>query len=277
MQGNWKPNSGISLWKRLDVNDGAGGGGSGSALGGVDGQGAGVGTGDEGAGAGDAGAQGQGDQGQGTPEDLSTIFSPEEVTAKKEALTAAKTEEDRRAALTEEERTAEDAQKAEEAKANQVPEKYEFKIPDGMQMDTALLAETEPLFKELEITQANAQKLIDLYAQKIYPAIIKQNTDAWMQQTEAWKKEVAQNNEIKINKEGENEDGLRVINTLLTPEEAKAFKADLNKFGIGNHPLLNLMYARMAASLKEDTFEGGVRKAGGEPKDIAHRIFPNLP
>lgn len=211
-----------------------------------------------------------------TTDDLAALFSPEEVKAKKETIEANKVEEERRGKLTEEERTAEDANKAEEAKAHEVPEEYApFKIPDGMEMDTELLKEIMPLFKEKKLTQADAQEFITAYAEKVYPAVVKKQLEAWQTQTEAWKKEVQANKEIKLDGNGENADGIRVINTLLTADEAKRFKDDLNRLGMGNHPLLNLMYARMATALKEDTFEAGARK-GEAQQDVAHRLYPDL-
>jgi hypothetical protein len=189
-------------------------------------------------------------------DDLSTLFTPEMVAERKEALAATQAEETRRAALTDEERTAEDATKAEEAAKNTVPEAYDFKLPEGMEVDKELLAETEPLFKELGLTQEKAQKVIDLYAQKVMPAIVKRQADAWQDQVAAWKNEVVATKEITLDDKGQNTDGIRVINSLFNTDEAAKFRADLDKYGLGNHPGLNLMFARMAKNLKESNFEG---------------------
>jgi len=48
------------------------------------------------------------------------------------------------------------------AEAKVVPEKYEFKLPEGMTLDAAKLAIVEPLFKELGLDNVSAQKLVDL-------------------------------------------------------------------------------------------------------------------
>ena len=57
--------------------------------------------------------------------------------------------------------------KAQEAKAKAgvVPEKYEFKMPEGITLDQALADKVSPIFKELEITQEGAQKLVDFYVE----------------------------------------------------------------------------------------------------------------
>lgn len=49
------------------------------------------------------------------------------------------------------------------AKAGQVPEKYEFKVPEGMTLDQALVDKVSPMFRELKLTQEGAQKLVDIY------------------------------------------------------------------------------------------------------------------
>jgi len=59
----------------------------------------------------------------------------------------------------------EDAKAAELAK--NVPEKYEVKLPEGMDTDTTLLEKISPVFKELNITGEQAQKLVDVYAPHI--------------------------------------------------------------------------------------------------------------
>ena len=49
--------------------------------------------------------------------------------------------------------------------ASVVPEKYEFKLPEGMTLDSAKMAIVEPLFKELGLSQESAQKLVDYQIQ----------------------------------------------------------------------------------------------------------------
>lgn len=54
---------------------------------------------------------------------------------------------------------------AKQAELNKnVPEKYEVKLPEGLDQDTALLEKITPVFKELRITGEQAQKLVDVYA-----------------------------------------------------------------------------------------------------------------
>ena len=192
-------------------------------------------------------------------EDLSTIFTPEEVTAKKEALASAKAEEDRRAKLTDDEKAAEDKAKADQEAANVVPEEYaDFTVPKGMEVDNDLLSEVKPIFKELGLSQANAQKLIDVYSEKIGPAFVKKQAEQWEAQKEDWKAQVKADKEIGgANFDKSVSEAVRVLNTIGTPELKKVF----DEYGLGNHPEFVRVFSRMATHLKEGTLEMGDKGA----------------
>jgi hypothetical protein len=46
---------------------------------------------------------------------------------------------------------------------SQAPEKYEFKMPEGMTLDQAAVDLITPVFKEMGLNQENAQKLVDKF------------------------------------------------------------------------------------------------------------------
>jgi hypothetical protein len=58
-----------------------------------------------------------------------------------------------------------DADAAEKAKS--LPEKYDVKVPDDMKADMSLLDKMTPAFKELGLSQAQVQKLVDVYAPQV--------------------------------------------------------------------------------------------------------------
>ncbi len=58
------------------------------------------------------------------------------------------------------------------------PEKYEFKAPEeGQELDKGALEVFEPIARELNLNNEQAQKLVDVYGSKIMPAIQKQIND----------------------------------------------------------------------------------------------------
>ena len=52
-----------------------------------------------------------------------------------------------------------------EPEADEIPEKYEFQMPEGMEMDATLADAATPIFKELGLTQEQADKVVGIYAE----------------------------------------------------------------------------------------------------------------
>ena len=211
--------------------------------------------------------------------DLSTLFTPEEVTAKQEAVAASAAEETRRAALTEEARAAEDTTKAAETAAaeeaaanNKAPEEYaDFKTPEGMPVDEALLNDFKPLAKELDLPQEKAQKLIDLYAEKVAPLMQQRQMDAWNETRKGWVETAKLDKEIGGDKfDAALADSIRVVNTLGTQELKDVF----NTYGIGDNPEVVRVFARMAKYLKEDTPPGSGNANSGP--STAQEMYPYM-
>lgn len=196
------------------------------------------------------------------------LFSADDIKAKQSELKATKAETDRRAKLTPEDLKKEDDAAAAAKADKTVPEAYaEFKVPDGMSVDKEMLADAAPLFKELGLSQNNAQKVVDLYASKVYPAFIKRQADQWNDVKESWKGEVKADKEIGGPPEVQVQDlpavkeAQRALNTLGTDALKKVF----DEFGLGNHPEFVRVFARMAKHLKEDTVE-----VGGKGKPVTN-------
>jgi len=72
-------------------------------------------------------------------------LTPEELTKKQELVKAAE----------------------EVKKQSEVPAEYEFKIPEGMELDQKFMERVVPIFKEAKLSQGTAQKLADLYVEKL--------------------------------------------------------------------------------------------------------------
>ena len=177
-----------------------------------------------------------------------------EAQAAADKAEADKAEADRVAALTPEEKAAEEAaaaKKAEEdakAKAG-APEEYaEFTMPEGMQVDTALLDQFKPIAKELNLTQEQAQKLVDLQAQSVVNAE-KTRAEQWANITKEWQTTAKADAEIGGTEYDANcKIAVRAINTFGTPE----LKTMLNQYGIGNHPEMIRLMTRIGKGMAED-------------------------
>lgn len=150
------------------------------------------------------------------------------------------------------------------------PEKYEFKLPEGAQLDEALVGEFTPLAKELNLSQEGAQKLVDLYA-KTQGAAQKAVTEHWDNLNKEWQGKVSSDKEyggadldknVAIAK--------KAIDAFGTPE----LKDALNLTGVGNHPEVVRFFYRVGKAISDDKFDTGNAKTNA-PRDAAKLLFPN--
>ncbi|HHC2695406.1 peptidase [Klebsiella pneumoniae] len=149
-----------------------------------------------------------------------------------------------------------------EQKPEGAPEKYEFKPAEGQELDTAALEQFEPIARELNLTNEQAQKMVDLYGTKIMPMVQKQQAEAWQAQTEEWAATVKADKEIGGDKLTANLGvAQRALDTFGTP----ALKEYLNGTGLGNHPELVKAFVKVGKAMSEDGMvtgkESGQRSA----------------
>jgi hypothetical protein len=149
-----------------------------------------------------------------------------------------------------------------EQKQEGAPEKYEFKPAEGQELDTAALEQFEPIARELNLTNEQAQKMVDLYGTKIMPMVQKQQAEAWQKQTEGWAETVKADKEIGGDKLTANLSAAqRALDQFGSPE----LKEYLNATGLGNHPDLVKTFVKIGKAMSEDGMvtgkESGQRSA----------------
>ncbi len=152
----------------------------------------------------------------------------------------------------------------------QLPDKYELKMPEGMELDSAMLEQATPLFKELKLTGEQAQKLSDLYANKVATGR-KEQLDAWNGILDGWRESAKSDPEIGGAKFGENVGTAKAaLDKFGTPELKKA----LDDYGMGNHPEMIRLLARVGKALSEDRLVDG--KSGAGSPDPAKVLYPGM-
>lgn len=140
-----------------------------------------------------------------------------------------------------------------EQKPEGAPEKYEFKGAEGTELDTAALADFEPVARELNLTNEQAQKLVDAYP-KILAGVQQRQTEAWQATTEQWAADVKADKEIGGDKLTANlSKAQRALDQFGTPE----LKEYLNTTGLGNHPDLVKTFVKIGAAMSEDNMVSG--------------------
>ncbi|EMO8770751.1 peptidase [Klebsiella variicola] len=135
-----------------------------------------------------------------------------------------------------------------EQKQEGAPEKYEFQAGEGVELDAEALKDFEPVARELNLTNEQAQKLVDAYP-KILAGVQQRQADAWQAQTEEWAATVKADKDIGGDKLTANLGvAQRALDTFGTP----ALKEYLNGTGLGNHPELVKAFVKVGKAMSED-------------------------
>lgn len=166
-------------------------------------------------------------------------------------------------------KAAEDAAKA---KAEGAPEKYEpFKAPEGVVLDDTVVNEFQATAKELNLSQANAQALVD----KLAPVIAKQQGEHIHAQLAKADAEWLEASKADSEFGGANFDANMVVaKNAIEAFATPAFKQFLNDSRLGNHP----EWVRFAYRVGKSVSADGKHVAGVEPgrgdKSLAEKLWP---
>tara|TARA_Y100000310_G_scaffold340520_1_gene436574 strand:- start:970 stop:1623 length:654 start_codon:yes stop_codon:yes gene_type:complete len=157
-------------------------------------------------------------------------------------------------------------------KPDGAPEAYEdFIIPDGLEADEDVMVKASEMFRELDLTQEKAQKLVDFQV-KVKQKEIERATQLWEDTVNDWKDKSKSDKEF----------GGAAFNASMV--EAKAainafgnteFKEMLNLTGVGNHPEMIRFLQKMGKTVKADEILQGSSSAGGEVAQ-AKKLFPDM-
>ena len=147
-----------------------------------------------------------------------------------------------------------------------VPESYDLKMPEGVELDTAAAGEFTEIAKELKLTQEQAQKVADIGAK-----MAQRQAESHANLVAQWTEQVKTDKEIGGDKLAENLGIARkAIDTFGSPE----LKALLNSTGLGNHPEVVKLAFKVGKAISEDSFVTG--KPKGAENDAAKTMFPNM-
>lgn len=156
-------------------------------------------------------------------------------------------------------------QKADPGKAAvAAPEKYEFKNAEGQELDAEAVKAFEPIAKELNLSNEQAQKLVDVYGGKIMPKLVEQQAAQWQQQIEQWAEQV------KADKDLGTDASIGAAQKAMDKFGSPELKQYLNETGLGNHPELVRIFANIGKAMSED---GLVTGNSGGAKSAADVLF----
>jgi hypothetical protein len=134
---------------------------------------------------------------------------------------------------------------------SEVPETYLFEMPEGVELDEGLATRAQTTFKELGLTQDQANKLTGMVTeQRLADATDGQN--AFKQQLDGWINDIKTDTQLSGTGGADFEANAGIaasaINQFGTPE----LKEMLNQTGAGNHPEMFRFALAVGRTLKED-------------------------
>lgn len=141
------------------------------------------------------------------------------------------------------------------------PEKYELTAPEGSTFDAEAFEAVEPVLRELGLSNDQAQKLVDGYAEKIVPQLMERANTAVLQRAadtrREWADAFAADPEIGgPNKERTIADAARAFDHYGL-KKGEGVRQLLDESGLGNHPDLIRFVARVGRDLDEASFDRG--------------------
>jgi len=149
------------------------------------------------------------------------------------------------------------------------PEAYELKAPEGapMQIDAEMVKLADPVFRELNLTNDQAQKLTDFVAKDYLPKVLEQVKTQGEQETlkaildtrKAWVEQTTADAEVGGNEDQRKERAAVMATAIdkLMGDDAPAFRQFLNDTGLGNHVLLAKLAYRAGKMLQEGQIHTG--------------------
>jgi hypothetical protein len=168
-----------------------------------------------------------------------------------------------------------DGNAADDFKPHGAPEAYaDPTVPEGMELDKALVEKFAPTLKKLDLSQAGFQELSTFFSEW-RKGEAEASTKAWDDTIDTWAKGSKADAEIGgANYDANLGTAKRVLNTFWkTPEEHQAWSDFVDSTGVGEHPVLKRLLVRIGKTIKDDTpIHGGSSQP--ERKDTASRLFP---
>ncbi len=145
--------------------------------------------------------------------------------------------------------------KTEEAKPERVaPESYEFKAPEGVELNPALLGEFEGLARELNMPQNEAQAIVERMTPKIQARMQAQQVEIMAQARADWLQQIEADAEIGgAAKQASQASAAKALHQFGTPE----LRALLKDSGLEAHPEVVRFFSRAGKAISEDSFVSG--------------------
>jgi len=149
-----------------------------------------------------------------------------------------------------------------------VPEKYDFQMPENVTMDEASLNAFSQFAKDAGLNQEHAQAMLS----KLAPAMQERQAQVQADMKAAWTESTKTDKEIGGVQLDQNlKVAMKALKAFGTPE----LQTLLNESGLGDHPELIRACYRAGKTISEDSFVPSGTAARQTTKDYSSQLYPN--
>lgn len=141
---------------------------------------------------------------------------------------------------------------------------YDFKVPEGVEIDTAMADEFKAIAKELKLPPEHAQKAVDLVVRREQA-----RAEQFAAQVQSWA------DEVKADPELGKPENLAMARKFIDTFGDDKIKSLLNSTGMGNHPDVVRLILKASKGMSEDRFTAGKSNAEPAKRDPASVLYGN--
>jgi hypothetical protein len=149
------------------------------------------------------------------------------------------------------------------------PEKYEFQSPQGAEFDDKVLGVYSDVARELDLSQEDAQKLLD----KVAPALQERALERQGMMRTEWADQARADQEIGGDAFDAN---LDVANQALARFASPDFINLLQESGLGNHPEMIRAWVKVGKAVSPDNFVAGLGTPPQRELTDAEVMYPDM-
>ena len=163
-----------------------------------------------------------------------------------------------------------DLEKKEVEQPEGAPEQYAFEFPEGFEANEADLEKFTTIFKEANLSQTNANKLLNAYAE-LRTVEQTQDVQEFDKLQKEWVKEARTDAEVG----GQDFNQKLAVANKAMKQFATPELVDLFKFtGVGNNVEMVRFLYRVGKALSEDDVHRGTAQPAA--RDVAKLLFPSM-
>lgn len=152
------------------------------------------------------------------------------------------------------------------------PEQYEeFKVPEGYTVDDKALEEFVEFAKGRDMTQDQAQEILDYYTKNL-ETMFSQQAEAWENTRKEWVESARSDKEFGGQRFQEN---LKHVSSAMKQFGTPELRQVLNDSGLGDNPELIRFFYRVGKLAGEGEFHTGSGGSAGE-RDAAKTLYPDM-